>query len=262
MKYTKHERRCAQIIDQLVNLLITRGKMFNNADFDALTRRLVELLPEDHCDLEVPSKEAYEHTPGRWSVDANRIDARDKYGAPIRGHSIVIAPDYWFSGTLRKEAAANLELMRSAPELLKQRDRLVDVCLELRDAFVEHQNGDLNDIPADATIDLLNEALGPFAGTVKKEDEKDEVNKGGISQEEKTPYDEPVRTLYYVERRYSSGWADAEWTENDIPMRFASRADAVTEIEEHIAESMRAAAEGNIGYPERLSDYRVAEVRS
>ena len=66
--------------------------------------------------------------------------------------------------------------------------------------------------------------------------------------------------LWYVEQAQGFGWADAEWTENDQPLRFSSRSKARDAIREHVEDSRTAAALGMLAEPYRASDYRAINI--
>jgi hypothetical protein len=66
---------------------------------------------------------------------------------------------------------------------------------------------------------------------------------------------------YYVEHLYASGWADAEWTEDGKPLRFATPEEARAAIDEHIKDSEEAFLAGDLIEPCRRSEYRVSAKR-
>jgi hypothetical protein len=49
-----------------------------------------------------------------------------------------------------------------------------------------------------------------------------------------------------VECRYLGGWGDAEWTENDEPMRFKTKKEAERAINEFINDTKIAAKRGDM----------------
>jgi len=62
---------------------------------------------------------------------------------------------------------------------------------------------------------------------------------------------------FKVEMQYASGWGDAEWQDNGKPMRFASRAGALRDIEEHCYECASAVSRGDMQSGYSLDEYRV-----
>lgn len=73
--------------------------------------------------------------------------------------------------------------------------------------------------------------------------------------------------LYKVEMRYSYGWDDACWEESEAnetewkPLRFRSRAEAQTAIEEFLADVKTAVAVGDMDMENDPNDYRIVEAR-
>ena len=63
--------------------------------------------------------------------------------------------------------------------------------------------------------------------------------------------------MYKVEQQFISGWDDAPWSVDNIPMRFATKAEAQTEIDELCAPD-------EIGdfIPHEQSEYRIVEVKN
>ncbi len=69
--------------------------------------------------------------------------------------------------------------------------------------------------------------------------------------------DRRVGGMFKVEMLYAAGWADAEWTEDDRPLRFMTVAAAQQAIDELIATTVQGAKDGDLSEPYRASDYRV-----
>lgn len=67
------------------------------------------------------------------------------------------------------------------------------------------------------------------------------------------------RRKFKVERLYSYGWDDAEWTVDGRPQRFSSRAEAQREIDEHCADMREAVRLGHMDSAERRTDFRIVE---
>lgn len=68
----------------------------------------------------------------------------------------------------------------------------------------------------------------------------------------------PAHTKWMVEYIYASGWADAEWTEDDEPRRFLSAEAAEAAIAEFIREQWDAVEHGDMPSKYRRDDYRAA----
>jgi hypothetical protein len=70
---------------------------------------------------------------------------------------------------------------------------------------------------------------------------------------------------YKVEAIYSSGWDDAEWTEETDgvtkPMRFESVNHAQAELEEFFAKVKAAVAAGNMDTEENPNHYRIVAAK-
>lgn len=63
---------------------------------------------------------------------------------------------------------------------------------------------------------------------------------------------------YLVQEKFSYGWDDAGWTEDDVPLRFDTVEDAVDEISDHLTTYLRAVMAGDIeGPPLRRCNFRV-----
>jgi hypothetical protein len=71
---------------------------------------------------------------------------------------------------------------------------------------------------------------------------------------------------YKIELRYIYGWDDAEWTEEtdgvEVPLRFRTRDEAMTALEEFFAGIRTAVAAGNMDTEEDLNDYRIVRTGS
>ncbi len=61
---------------------------------------------------------------------------------------------------------------------------------------------------------------------------------------------------FKVEMNCCGHWEDAEWSENNQPMRFATATAANTEIDEHIYLTHEAFARGDMAEPHDRRDYR------
>ncbi len=74
--------------------------------------------------------------------------------------------------------------------------------------------------------------------------------------------------LYKVEMRFSYGWDDAGWEEGEAddtewkPLRFHSRTEAQTAIDEFLADVKKAVAAGNMDMENDPSDYRIVETET
>lgn len=64
---------------------------------------------------------------------------------------------------------------------------------------------------------------------------------------------------FKVERLYTYGWDDAEWTVDGKPQRFSSRAAAQREINDHCAIMREAVQLGHMLNAEKPSDFRIVE---
>jgi len=62
---------------------------------------------------------------------------------------------------------------------------------------------------------------------------------------------------FYIEMCYLSGWGDAEWTEDDVPLRFDSVEDAQAALDEHLDACRDAVARGDMSDGHDASEYRV-----
>lgn len=68
-----------------------------------------------------------------------------------------------------------------------------------------------------------------------------------------------ARKKFKVERLYTYGWDDAEWTVDGKPQRFSSRAAAQREIDEHCASTREAVRLGHMVSAEKRTDFRIVE---
>lgn len=74
--------------------------------------------------------------------------------------------------------------------------------------------------------------------------------------------------LYKIEMRYIYGWDDAGWEEGDgddaelKPLRFHSRSEAQTAINEFLADVKDAVAAGDMDMEENPNDYRIVETET
>jgi hypothetical protein len=70
---------------------------------------------------------------------------------------------------------------------------------------------------------------------------------------------------YRIEHRYTSGWDDAGWfDENDgkpTPTRFGTVAEAQAALEEHFADVREAVAAGDLESGADYADYRIVEAK-
>ena len=57
--------------------------------------------------------------------------------------------------------------------------------------------------------------------------------------------------------RFSHGWDDAGWEENDAPLRFDTEAEAEAEINEFIADTKSAVERGDMALGHSRADFRV-----
>lgn len=64
---------------------------------------------------------------------------------------------------------------------------------------------------------------------------------------------------YMVECNFTYGWDDADWHEDDKPLRFSTREEAEAEIESFIEDMNEAYEAGNVEEPYSREDYRVVE---
>lgn len=72
----------------------------------------------------------------------------------------------------------------------------------------------------------------------------------------------PTATKYWmVECRYLGGWGDAEWLEDDKPMRFPTKEVAEEAIDDFIQESVEAELSGFMEDAYDRADYRAVEER-
>lgn len=102
---------------------------------------------------------------------------------------------------------------------------------------------------------FLNAPAGNISQTIynfAKKSTPSKVFGGYMSEIHRNP-----SSAWKVEHKYAHGWDDAEWQENDEPMRFASQAAAQKEIDALIASARKS---GMKGY--RASDYRVVPAAS
>lgn len=65
---------------------------------------------------------------------------------------------------------------------------------------------------------------------------------------------------YLIEHHYTYGWHDAEWTGDDMPLRFTSQDEAQALIDEFILETVREFEAGHLKTPQDPDDYRIVSV--
>ena len=64
---------------------------------------------------------------------------------------------------------------------------------------------------------------------------------------------------WMVECRYLGGWGDAEWTDDDVPLRFKTKKEAEAAIDEFIQETKQAYRRGHMAGTNSRHEYRAVK---
>jgi len=68
--------------------------------------------------------------------------------------------------------------------------------------------------------------------------------------------------MFKIEMMYIYGWDDAAWHIDDKPTRYATIKEAQSDLEEYIADTESAAADGDLEEAYKIEDFRIVPVPS